>query len=536
MREFIAPINPDSASCVRLRWPSIIQKSFLEVFFKIENAVGGMVRVLILGLIFNLAWAWPAAAERGLARIPPTGENRVALVIGNSRYTHVPILDNPNNDAELIAKALRAQGFDLVGDGAMLDLDKAGLDQALESFGRRLAQTPGAVAVFYYAGHGMQPDGRNYLLPVDANPTKPSDLPRQTVTADGVVQEMKDAGTSLNVVILDACRNNPFGGRGLRDGSSGLAAMQAPKGTLIIYATGAGNVAQDGPKNGNSPFAAALGKAIGRPGLELQRAFNAVGLDVMSATHDAQQPWMSNSPLEGEFCFAGCAAGESDAARQLREAEEEIRRLKEAEPVEKTPAPPSTASQAALKSPEPVREPGPAANVETVRICDESGCFDRPKGYASFHPEKLSPQEQQENDRYAALESLAAQDPRAAYDLALRYFRGDGVRQNPYQAIKWMRAAAEKGELNAQSALGRLYLTGLGEMGADPGEAERWLSAAAAGGDREARALLKEAADARRGKQAQYDWYARRRPVVYQYWHSGYRYLWQWREGRWWLY
>ncbi|MFM8330068.1 MAG: caspase family protein [Candidatus Methylumidiphilus sp.] len=518
---------------LRLGWVALQE---FDAFYKLEVVV--MMRVLISCLLFSLAWALPAVAERGLTRIPSAGgANRVALVVGNSHYTHVPILHNPGNDAKLIAQALRAQGFDLVGDGAMFDLDKAGLDRALKKFGDRLAQTPGAVAVFYYSGHGLQADDRNYLLPVDANPNKPSDLRRQTVTADDVVQEMKDAGAALNVVILDACRNNPFGERGVRDTSPGLAEMrQVPKGTLIVYATQPGNVAQDGPKDGNSPFAAALGKAIGRSGLELRRTFDAVGLDVMSATRDVQQPWMSNSPLEGEFCFAGCATVESDTMLQLREAEEKIRRLTEGRPAEKTPAQFSTDMKADSNSQGLFPKFEPVPNGETVRICDESGCFDRPKGYASFHPERLSPQERQENDRYAALESLAAQDSRAAYDLALRYFRGDGVRQNPYQAIKWMRAAAERGELNAQMALGRLYLTGLAEMGADPGEAERWLSAAAAGGDREAPALLKEATEARKSKQAQYDWYARHRSVIYQYWHSGYTYLWRWQDGRWWLY
>lgn len=176
-------------------------------------------RALLLGLVAGVS---PLAEERGAARVPAEAR-RVALVIGNDGYRNIPHLDNPRSDARLVADALRRQGFELVGGEALLDLNKAGLDQALESFGNRLSQSPGAAAVFYYAGHGLQVDSHNYLLPVDANPDKPSDLRRQTVTADDVVQEMKDAGASLNVVILDACRNNPFGGRGLRDGLGGNA-------------------------------------------------------------------------------------------------------------------------------------------------------------------------------------------------------------------------------------------------------------------------------------------------------------------------
>lgn len=284
-------------------------------------------KILLVTLL--LGWGWTVTAERGVGRLG-AGAARFALVVGNDSYKHIPHLDNPRSDAQLVAKALHRQGFELMGGDALLDLDKAGLDRALENFGDWLSRFPGAIAVFYYAGHGLQVEGGNYLLPVDANPDTPSDLRRQTVTADDVVQEMKDAGASLNVVILDACRNNPFGGRGLRDAGTGLAEMhKVPKGTLIVYATQPGNVAQDGPKGGHSPFAAALGRAIDQPGLELRRAFDAVGLDVMRATGDIQQPWVSSSPVEGEFCFAGCgAAGESDTARQLREAQAEIERLK----------------------------------------------------------------------------------------------------------------------------------------------------------------------------------------------------------------
>jgi len=171
--------------------------------------------------------------------------------------------------------------------------------------------------------------------------------------------------------------------------------------------------------------------------------------------------------------------------------------------------------------------------VETIRICDPGGCADRPHDYSSFDPTKDTQEDQ--GGEIASLEVLATQDPRAAYDLALRFFRADGVRQDSYRSIKWMRDAAERGELNAQKALGRLYLTGLGEMGSDPGEAEKWLSITASRGDQEASTLLKEATLARQSVQAEYRWYKRWQPVFYNAWYSGYSYNWYWGAGRWYL-
>jgi uncharacterized protein len=178
-------------------------------------------------------------------------------------------------------------------------------------------------------------------------------------------------------------------------------------------------------------------------------------------------------------------------------------------------------------------EPPPQKN--TVTICDGSGCAERPKNYASFDPEKELP----DNDpggKIAALEKLAENDPRAAYDLGLRLFRGDGVKQDVYRSIKWMRTAAENGDFNAQKALGRLYLTGLGEMGSDPGEAEKWLTICASKGDKEAAELLKEATIARQSEQAEYQWLNRWRQVFNTYWYRGYNYYSYWRGNSWYWY
>lgn len=237
-----------------------------------------------------------------LTSLPAAADNRVALVVGNSSYAHVPRLDNPQNDARLMAQTLRGLGFTLVGDGPQLDLDKARLDAAVQAFGQALRGAD--VALFYYAGHGVQVRGANYLVPVAANPTREADVDFQMLDVALVLRQMESAGTRLNLVLLDACRNNPFGGRGLRSAEAGLAQMRAPEGTLISYATQPGNVAQDG-EGGNSPYTRALAQAISRPGLDVFQTFNRVGLDVMQATGNAQQPWLSTSPIRGEFYFAG---------------------------------------------------------------------------------------------------------------------------------------------------------------------------------------------------------------------------------------
>lgn len=173
---------------------------------------------------------------------------------------------------------------------------------------------------------------------------------------------------------------------------------------------------------------------------------------------------------------------------------------------------------------------------QTITVCDTNGCAERPKNYASFDPASAA-STNDESKKIAALEEIASHDPRAAYDLALRFFRGDGVRQDSYLSIKWMRDAAERGNFNAQKALGRLYLTGMQEMGSDPGEAQKWLSITASRGDKEAKKLLKEANAARLSEQEMYKWNNRWRSVFYNSWYSGYGYNWYWgTAGRWYLY
>jgi hypothetical protein len=254
-----------------------------------------LIEIIAVALVLAACCCAPAHAEK-----------RVALVIGNSHYKNVTPLDNPVNDAKLMAEALRALGFVIVGGNAQLDLDKAQFDTAIHGFSDQIQGAD--VGLFYYAGHGLQVRGQNYLVPVGANPARETDVDFQMVDTALVLRQMEGAGTKLNIVILDACRNNPFGGRGLRGTEGGLAQMRAPEGTLISYATQPGNVARDGA-NGNSPYTKALADAIRKPGRDIFQTFNAVGLAVKEATGGVQQPWVSSSPIAGNFYFAGQAAG-----------------------------------------------------------------------------------------------------------------------------------------------------------------------------------------------------------------------------------
>lgn len=168
---------------------------------------------------------------------------------------------------------------------------------------------------------------------------------------------------------------------------------------------------------------------------------------------------------------------------------------------------------------------------KTIRICDDSGCSDRPRSSATFDPSRDDNPEQ--TRRVAALEDIARRDPRAAFDLGLRFFRGDGVPHDGYLALKWMREAGERGVLPAQAALGRFYLTGLQEMGPDPAEAERWLSLAADRGDQASAKLLLEAREAKRDEQALYRWREAHRKDWHGWWSSGYPYYWTWGTAGW---
>ena len=341
---------------------------------------GVCLRVLLLAVA--VCWTIGTRAQES--------ERRVALVIGNAGYQHVDRLANPGNDAKLIADTLRRSGFTLVGGGAQRDLDKATFDRLVREFGQQIQGAE--VALFYYAGHGIQVQGSNWLLPVDANPTRPQDLDFQLVNAELVLKQMDGAGTRLNIVLLDACRNNPFANLGTRGIGSGLAQMRAPEGTLISFATQPGNVAVDGT-GADGPYATALADAIRQPGLDIFHLFNQVGLRVKRDTQGSQQPWVSSSPIDGDFYFA-----HSEAAPDVMGV-----------PMLETP--PSVQAGASRDAAGGAK-PAPAQTADT----------DRP------------------------LRDLAEKgQPQAQTDLGLLYAKGFGVEKDYATAMQWFQRAAGQG-------------------------------------------------------------------------------------------
>ena len=244
-----------------------------------------------------------AALDKKLAATPldPSaiaGERRFALVIGNGDYRGAPGLANPPNDARLMAGTLRGLGFDVI---ERIDADREGMLKAVRDFGDKLEEAgESGGGLFFYAGHGVQVDGVNYMIPTSARIERQSDVKIYSISAGDVLGTMAYARNRLNFVIMDACRDNPYA-RSFRSLSRGLARMDAPRGTLIAYATAPGDVAADG-EGANSPYTAALVRAMKTPGMTAEAMFKKARLMVMAATGENQVPWEASS-LTGDFFF-----------------------------------------------------------------------------------------------------------------------------------------------------------------------------------------------------------------------------------------
>ena len=236
---------------------------------------------------------------------PALAAKRVALVIGNSAYTHVTTLANPVNDANLIAAALTEAGFDVI---KLNNLDQVAMKKAMLEFGRRLREGAEA-SMFYYAGHGVQVNGLNYLVPVDADMQSEDEVDLQTVRVDAFLSVMESSGSKVNIVVFDACRNNPF--RTFRASGGGLAGVIAPRGTYVAYATAPGQVAADGDA-GNSPYTKALAETLRKPGLRLEDVFKQTRAVVQEETRGAQLPFETSS-ITGDFYFQGEPVAEQPA-------------------------------------------------------------------------------------------------------------------------------------------------------------------------------------------------------------------------------
>ena len=233
------------------------------------------------------------------AAIAAGAQERVALVIGNSHYASAPLV-NPTNDARAMAERLRELGFKVV---EREDLTVKQISPTLREFRSGLA--PGSVALIFYAGHGLQIKGTNYLPAVDADIVSEEDVALQSIDVNKLLDMLGDSKTRLNLLFLDACRNNPYA-RSMRSGVNGLAKVDAPSGTLISFATRPGSTASDG-SGGHGLYTEKLLRVMGEPGLPIEQVLKRVGTEVKKATRGAQEPWMEGS-IEGEFYFRGGGA------------------------------------------------------------------------------------------------------------------------------------------------------------------------------------------------------------------------------------
>jgi hypothetical protein len=249
---------------------------------------------LSLALLFTLV---ASAQERNVGLKTTYSEQRVALVIGNADYETAP-LKNPVNDAQDMASALGKSGFDVT---YLKNLSLKDMKLAIQAFGQKLRN--GGAGLFYYAGHGLQVNQINYLVPVDAKIQSAAEVEFECIDAGFVLAQMENAGNRINVMILDACRNNPFTRR-FRSAARGLARMDAPSGILIAYATKPGSIAGDGDKR-NGVYTQELLRFMRVPGLKIQDVFYKVRESVSKLTEanpEPQVPWEETS-LIGDFYF-----------------------------------------------------------------------------------------------------------------------------------------------------------------------------------------------------------------------------------------
>ena|GEM_PF-926172 len=251
-----------------------------------------------------------AALQNGApALTAATSENRIALVIGNANYANNKPLNNPANDAQAISQLLNTAGFEVV---MAFDLNRDVMKQTVEEFAARINEKgPNTVAMVYYAGHGLQVDGENYLVPVDAKFESEADLVESGVKLADVMGALEAVPSKMRIVILDACRNNPFAVSG-DAGGKGLAIVDAPAGSIVAYSTAPGTEAFDGAGR-HSPYAAAFLRTVKQPNMPIEQVFKKIRVLVHESTDSKQTPWESSS-LTSDFVFFTNAVNGGGAA------------------------------------------------------------------------------------------------------------------------------------------------------------------------------------------------------------------------------
>lgn len=458
---------------------------------------------------------------------PVSARERVALVIANSAYQNVAKLKNPNADGALVADALRRSGFTSVE--VVRDLDKAGMDAALQRFGNKADSAE--IAMVYFAGHGIETSGRNYLIPVSAKLLRDRDAEFEAVALDSVLRVTE--GARMRVIILDACRENPFDSSmartsGSRSVSRGLSRVEPEGNTLIAYAAKAGSLAADGG-GANSPFATALAKRLVEPGVEVRLLFGKVRDDVLAATGRQQEPFTYGSLSGTEFYFVPRAeavggGGNSPAiepllwqsAMQLGTAEsyqdylnrfpngvfagqakQNLARLaKVAQAAVATVVAGATgngagperwgltpAEMSVLLGSDILKKSNFAGRVTEVETAakggDATAAYLVGAGYFNGvgYAKDLTAAQQW------FIKSAEAGSARGARAAGVGFHNGEGVAKNPAQAIPWYERAIKGGDGGAMGNLAILHENGMGGLPVDFAKAAKFYRDAANAGD-----------------------------------------------------
>ena len=393
---------------------------------------------------------------------------RLALVVGNSQYQAVPALDNPSNDAADLAQALRGAGFEVI---EQRDATREAMAKAAHEFSDRLRGAD--VALFFYAGHGLQMDGENYLLPVDAKIENPSDVRFNTINLADIQQEMEEnGGGRANIIILDACRNNPFaeklaqGGRAAPARDLGRVDARG-EGSLIVFSTQPNNVALDGTGR-NSPFTSALLKYVNAPGLEVRQMISRVRGDVLQATGRRQTPWDSSSlvgdvylasppteskaqaaPTPAPVVSAQTATPPRDAAAPSSEPDNECDRIAALHL-------PHTSTAAVHETPETDWIRGVAACQAEVQAHPGEMRFVYQLARAQDHTKSYI----EALHNYKAVTDAGFVE--AMVDLGAMYYYGNGVIQSYQTAFDYFVKAAAAGSIRALANVASMYGDGLG--------------------------------------------------------------------------
>ncbi len=426
----------------------------------------------------------------GPARSAQTG--RVALVIGNGAYKANP-LANPVNDAADIATALRSFGFRVI---ARTDLNTQGMRDAIREFAKELRSAN--VGLFYYAGHGVQIKGENYLVPINEDIQSEAEAEDRTIRMGYVLGELEGAQVKVSIVILDACRDNPFA-RGYRSAARGLAQMDAASGSLIAFATSPGSVAADGADR-NGIYTKHLLASLRQGDTDILKVFNRATEDVYTETGGKQRPWFSTS-LIGDFYFnpttvaaerpsvppPPAAAGDQPSPPPPVAAATPPAPVTAATPSAAPPAPVADADASERLFWESVKDSRKKAELQAYLQAYPNGRF------ASLARARLAEIEQAASrPRPAAPPPAPAPRPAPAstaeqsYQAAEEAMRGRDV----VGAVALYRQAAEQGHVRAQLSLGNIHSKGSSSVPRDDAEAARWYRKAAEQGDAQGQASL----------------------------------------------